>query len=144
IMDDLTGPLTVAVLNTPPEAASARRLALALRRLLWPRASRLPVAKSGLGEDHVEPAVEALQARRVPLLAGRRLRRLATDGERVIGLVLTDRTIALGPEDHVILALPPYEIERLLPALPVPRRFEAILNLHFRLPGLESPRFIGF
>ncbi len=144
IMDSLIGPLTMAVLNTPPEVASARRLALALRRLLWPRASRLLVAKNGLGEDLVQPVIETLHVLGVPVLAGQRVRNLVTHGERVIGLSLTDRTIALGPEDHVILALPPYEIERLLPALPVPQRFEAILNVHFRLPGLEKPRFIGF
>ncbi|SCY25431.1 hydroxysqualene dehydroxylase [Microvirga guangxiensis] len=144
IMNSLIGPLTVAVLNTPPSTASARRLGCALRRLMWPRAGRLLVARNGLSEDLIQPAIETLQGRGVPLLAGQRLRNLLTNGERVIGLSLTDRTIALGPEDRVILALPPYEIERLLPAVPVPQRFEAILNVHFRLPGLDEPRFIGF
>ncbi|KLK91969.1 hypothetical protein AA309_16175 [Microvirga vignae] len=144
IMDSLIGPLTVAVLNTPPNVASAKRLALALRRLLWPRSGRLLVAKNGLGEDLIQPAVAALQARSVSILTGQRLRHLLTNGERVIGLSLTDRTVALGPEDCVILALPPYEVERLIPVLPVPQRFEAILNIHFRLTGLEKPRFIGF
>ncbi|HZH09361.1 MAG TPA: FAD-dependent oxidoreductase [Microvirga sp.] len=143
IMNSLIGPLTMAVLNTPPNIASARRMALALRRLLWPRAGRLLVAKNGLSDDLIQPAIETLQARGVPLLAGERLRNLVTQGERVIGLSLTDRTIALSPNDKVILALPPYEIERLLPTLPVPRHFEAILNVHFRLPGFEKPRFIG-
>lgn len=143
IMDSLIGPLTVAVLNTPPSIASAKRLSLALRRLLWPRAGRLLVAKDGLSDDLVQPAIETLQARGVPLLAGQRLRHLVVHGERVIGLSLTDRTIALGPDDRVILALPPYEIERLLPTLPVPQRFEAILNVHFRLSGFEKPRFIA-
>ncbi|WP_414472918.1 FAD-dependent oxidoreductase [Microvirga sp. M2] len=143
IMDSLIGPLTIAVLNTSPDVASAQRLGLALRRLMWPRASRLLVAGTGLGEDLVRPAVETLRVRGVPILAGQRLRHLVTSRDRVIGLSLTDRTVALSPDERVILALPPYEIGRLLPALPVPRRFEAILNVHFRLPGSESPRFIG-
>lgn len=143
IMDSLIGPLTVAVLNTPPDVASARRLSLALRRLMWPYAGRLLVARHGLSEDLVQPAVEALQAQGAPILTGQRLRHLVTSHERVIGLSLADRTIALGPDDEVILALPPYEIGRLMPALPVPQRFEAILNVHFRLPGTERPRFVG-
>ncbi|WP_243370320.1 hydroxysqualene dehydroxylase [Microvirga solisilvae] len=143
IMDNLIGPLTIAMLNTPPNVASAKRLALALRHLLWPRAGRLLIAKNGLSGDLVQPAVETLQARDVPILTGQRLRSLITQGERVVGLSLTDRAIALGPEDQIILALPPYEIERLLPTLPVPQRFEAILNVHFRLKGFEKPRFIG-
>ncbi|MXQ11282.1 hydroxysqualene dehydroxylase [Microvirga makkahensis] len=144
IMDNLVGPLTLAILNTPPEVASARRLALALRRLLWPQASRLLVARNGLSEDLILPTVEALQASGIPILAGQRLKNLVIHGERVIGLSLTDRAVALGPRDNVIVALPPYEVERLLPALAVPQRFEAILNVHFRLPGPERPRFIGF
>jgi len=143
IMDSFISPLTMAVLNTPPAIASAKRLAPVLRRLLWPRAGRLLVARNGLSDDLIQPAVETLQARGVPLLAGQRLRHLVTHGERAIGLSLTDRTVALGPEDQVILALPPYEIGRLLPRLPVPQRFEAILNVHFRLPGFEKPRFSG-
>ena len=52
--------------------------------------------------------------------------------------------VALGSEDQVILALPPWEIGRLMPNLPVPDKFEPILNSHYRLAGLERPRFIGF
>lgn len=144
IMESLIEPLTVAVLNTPASEASASRLALALRQMLWPRACRLLVASNGLSEDLVQPAIEALQARGVPVLAGQRLRTLLTNGSRAIGLALTDRTVALGPDDRVILALPPYEIQRLLPVLPVPQGFEPILNVHYRMPGLVQPRFIGF
>ena len=57
---------------------------------------------------------------------------------------MTDRTVMLGPDDRVILALPPYEIERLLPSLPVPKAFEPILNVHYRMPGSSRPRFVGF
>lgn len=143
ILDSLIEPLTIAVLNTPAAEASSQRLACALRRLIWPGACRLMVAKNGLSQDLIHPAVATLQARGTPILMGQRLRAVLTNGERVIGLSLTDRTIMLGPEDRVILALPPYEIERLLPTLPVPQQFEPILNVHYRLPGLQTPRFVG-
>jgi hypothetical protein len=144
IMESLIGPLTVAVLNTPACDASSQRLACALRQLLWPGAGRLLVARNGLSEDLIQPALEALRARGVSILTGQRLRTVLAPGGRAIGLTLTDRTVALGPEDQVILALPPWEVERLLPALPVPQLFEPILNVHYRLPGFERPRFIGF
>ena len=43
----------------------------------------------------------------------------------------------------MILALPPWEVERMLPGIPVPQRHAPILNLHFahRTPG--PVRFIG-
>ena len=144
IMESLIEPLTVAVLNTPTSRASSQRLACALRRLILPGAGRLLVARNGLSQDLIEPAVATLQARGASVLTGQRLRMLLTGHERVIGLALTDRTVMLGPDDRVILALPPYEVERLLPALPVPKTFEPILNVHYRIRGLERPRFTGF
>ncbi|WP_230530363.1 hydroxysqualene dehydroxylase [Microvirga roseola] len=144
IMESLIGPLTVAVLNTPVSQASSKRLAYALRRLLRPGAGRLLVARNGLSEDLVEPALATLRQRGVSVLSGQRLRAVLTNGERAIGLTLADRTVALGPEDKVVLALPPWEVERLLPALVVPRLFEPILNVHYRVPGLDRLRFIGF
>ena len=144
IMDSLIEPLTVAVLNTPAAQASTQRLAQALRRLIRPGAGRLLIARNGLSRDLIEPAVATLRARGASILTGQRLCRLLTVGERVIGLTLTDRTVMLGPDDRVILALPPYEIERLLPSLPVPKAFEPILNVHYRMPSLSRPRFVGF
>jgi hypothetical protein len=144
IMDNLIEPLTVAVLNTPTSQASSQRLACALRQFIRPGAGRLLVARNGLSQDLIEPAVATLQARGAAVLTGQRLRMLLTSQERVIGLALTDRTVMLGPDDRVILALPPYEVERLLPALPVPKTFEPILNVHFRMAGLSTPRFLGF
>ncbi len=143
ILESLIEPLTVAVLNTPAADASSRRLAYALRKLLPPGAGRLLVAGNGLGEDLVRPALSTLRNRGVPVLTGQRLRAVLAHGERVIGLTLTDRTVALGPGDQVILALPPWEIERLVPGLPVPQEFEPILNVHYRLPGFARPRFLG-
>jgi hypothetical protein len=144
IMDSLIEPLTVAVLNTPAAQASSQRLACALRQLIRPGAGRLLVARNGLSQDLIEPAVATLEARGASVLTGQRLRMLLTANERVIGLALTDRTVMLGRDDRVILALPSYEVARLLPALPVPTHFEPILNVHYRMPGLERPRFIGF
>ena len=144
IMESLIEPLTVAVLNTPAKEASAQRLSCALRRLLRPGSSKLLVARCGLNEDLIDPALKYLEARDVRLLTGQRLRSVLVGNGRAIGLALTDRTVALGPRDQVVLALPPWEIGRLLPALPVPDRFEPILNIHYPLQGPDHPRFIGF
>jgi hypothetical protein len=137
-------PLTVAVLNTPMEAASSRRLGRALRRLSVPGAARLLVARRGLGPDLVDPALRILARRGCAPATGRRLRGLATEGGRVTGLAFADRTVPVGPRDAVILALPPSEIARLLPGIAVPERFEPIVNLHFRIAGPDRPRFVGF
>jgi hypothetical protein len=143
LVETLVEPLTVAVLNTPVATASSRRLGLAMRRLAQPGAARLLVARQGLSPDLIEPAVRTLQAAGMPVLTGQRLRSVEQTDGRATALVFADRTVALGPEDRVILALPPWEIGRLLPGSAVPNAFEPILNVHYRVAGPERPRFIG-
>jgi hypothetical protein len=143
LVDTLVEPLTVAILNTPVATASSRRLGLALRRLARPGAGRLLVARRGLSPDLVEPARRRLEASGVPVETGRRLRAVEQAGGRATALVFADRTVALGPDDRAILALPPWEVARLLPGSPVPDTFEPILNLHYRMEGPASPRFVG-
>lgn len=143
LVDSLVEPLTVAILNTPVATASSRRLGLALRRLARPGAGHLLVARRGLSPDLVEPVVRKLEASRVPVLTGRRLRAVEQAEGRATALVFADGTVTLGPADRAILALPPWEIARLLPGAPVPDSFEPILNLHYRTAGPPSPRFVG-
>ncbi|MBM6593477.1 hydroxysqualene dehydroxylase [Microvirga pudoricolor] len=143
ILDTLIEPLTVAVLNTPVATASSRRLGRAMRSLLSPGAGHLLVARNGLSEDLVQPALWALEDRGATILTGQRLTSIRTRGDQVAALVTTDRMVVLRPDDQVVLALPPWEIARLVPHLSVPDAFEPILNLHFRMRGLDRPRFVG-
>ncbi len=143
LLRSLIEPLTVAALNTPAEEASAKLLGVILRRLALPGAARLFVAARGLGPDLVAPAVATLACHGTSLLAGARLRGLEREGERVRALDFGDRRIALAPEDQVMLALPPWEVTRLLPEVPVPERHAPILNLHFAHATEGPVRFIG-
>ena len=139
----LIGPLTAAVLNTPPDVASSERLGTVLRRLARPGSARLLVARRGLGPDLIAPAVAALDGAGGAVRYGHRLRGLVRENDAVTSLAFADEEVPVTPSDRVILALPPMEVARLLPELAVPRDFEPILNVHFRLPGPERPRFIG-
>jgi hypothetical protein len=143
-LDGFIEPLTVAVMNTPVEIASAKRLGLALRRLATPGAARLFVARDGLGADLIAPALDTLRGRGVACLTGARLRQIdrAADG-RPSRLLFTGSDVALGAGDGVVLALPPGEIARLLDLADVPDAHEPILNVHYALAGPASPRFVG-
>jgi phytoene dehydrogenase-like protein len=139
----LIEPLTVAILNTPMAHASSKRFARALRRLAMPGAARLLVARRGLDADMIRPAVDALLLRGGSVHGGRRLRALAVGDGRVSGLVFSDGTIPVQRDDRVVLALPPAELARILPELPVPQSHETIVNVHYELAGAVRPRFIG-
>ncbi|MGX9966942.1 hydroxysqualene dehydroxylase [Roseomonas sp. F4] len=139
----LVEPLTVAALNTPVEEASARLLGAVLRRLGGRGAARLLVARNGLGPDLVAPALATLACHGAWLRCGERLRGLVRAGGRVHSLEFAEMTLPIGPADAVVLALPPWEVARLLPGIPVPQRHAPILNVHFARVAEGPLRFIG-
>ncbi|MCB8822988.1 hydroxysqualene dehydroxylase [Microvirga rosea] len=143
ILKNLLEPLTVSVLNTPVEEASSQRLGEVLRRLLYPGSVKLLVAERSLSQDLADPASHELEARGAKIFLRQRLRQIHTADGRAVALAFNDRTLILRPEDQVILALPPWEIQRLLPKIPVPTEFESIINIHFRCDGAPRPRFVG-
>jgi len=137
-------PLVVAALNTPSEEASSRRLGAVLRRMVGPGATRLLVARDGLGPDLVVPALAALRAAGARVRFGARLRRLTVQAGRAAALDFGEEgTLALGPADAMVLATPPWETLRLLPHTPAPQAHAPIVNLHFARPAATPVRFIG-
>ena len=112
-VEGLWGPLCLAALTTPPEAASARVLARVLREALLagPRASDLLVPRRPLGELLPLPAARRLRALGARLHTGLRARRLQVERGRVVG-VETSRGAMQA--EAVVLAVPPWEAARLL------------------------------
>jgi squalene-associated FAD-dependent desaturase len=146
----LIEPLAIAALNTRPHAGLARMLGAVIRETLMRGGDacipRYP--KAGLSEALVDPALATLQARGASIQFGRRILSLAIEADRVVAIRTTDTTILLGPDDAVVLAVPPWIATDLLPGLTAPDAFEAILNVHFRYaadPGgpLGEAGFIG-
>jgi squalene-associated FAD-dependent desaturase len=136
-------PLTRAVLNTPPEQGSARLLWAALRESFARGGSgcRPLIARHSLAASLIDPALTMLGKRGIGVAFGHRLRAVLRQDGRVQGLDFGERQLDLGPEDRVILALPPGQTGALLPEIPVPGASHAIVNAHFcltqpaRLPG---------
>jgi squalene-associated FAD-dependent desaturase len=130
----LVEPLAVAALNTPSQAGLARLLGAVMRETLMKGGSAcraiLPV--EGLSEAMVNPAVATLRQRGAEVRCGSRIAQLTLWDGRVTELRGPDGPIPLGPEDAVVLAVPPWVATDLLPGLTAPDAFEAILNIHYR------------
>lgn len=127
-------PLTLAILNAPPEVAAARPLAAVLRQtvLRGAAACRPVTMPDGLGPTLIEPALATLaKAGCVPRYRSP-LRGLRKQGGRIAALAFDHAEVALGPDDRVILAVPAPAAGRLLD-LPAPGPGQAILNAHFRV-----------
>lgn len=127
-------PLCLAMLNTDPRAASAHAFAQILRAIplhnhRLPRPVFFP---AGLSAAFIDPALKTLKRHAVKCLFCHRL-----TGFDANHLSFSHTNVPLGKNDWVILALPPEQIQSLLPTLPrLP--FNGILNVHFRLPWLPT------
>ncbi|ACI98466.1 hydroxysqualene dehydroxylase HpnE [Rhodospirillum centenum] len=131
-------PLAVSILNTEPEAASARLLWSVLSQTLLKgeAACRPHIACEGLSEALVDPALAFLAGTGAELRFHARLRTLEVGNGAVAALRFEGgQTVALAPEDRVVLAVPAWQAADLLPGLRVPAEHRAILNAHFRLPA---------
>ncbi len=132
-------PLSIAVLNTQPQAGSAGLMAAMMREsLARGGAACLPrFPTEGLSESFVDPAVARLRELGVEVRTGCRVTGLRAQGGALRALALADGEQALGEADRVVLAVPaPVAAELAAPVLPgltVPDRFESIVNLHYRI-----------
>ena len=131
----LLEPLSIAALNTRPHEGLACLFGAVLRETLLKGGKaclpRMPV--SGWSDALIDPAVETLRERGAEVVFNQRITGLDIANGRVTGLVCTDQTIALDPDDQVILAVPPWVAGELLPDLTVPNGFESILNVHYKV-----------
>jgi len=142
----LFAPLAIAALNTEAEHGSAALFASVVKEtLLAGGAACLPLyPREGLSESFVDPALAFLAARGAELFFGRRITRLVVESQRVTALGTTGEAIALGADDQVVLAVPPWIAAELLPGIIVPDQFAPILNIHFRVQADAAPAgFVG-
>ncbi|MEO5374613.1 MAG: hydroxysqualene dehydroxylase HpnE [Alphaproteobacteria bacterium] len=128
-------PLTVSALNTEPEQASARLLwrVVTLALLRGAAAARPYLVRETLDATFVAPALATLEAAGATVRLNRQLVDLEHEGRRVTGLRFAEGLLPIGLGERVILALPPWVTASLVPRLPVPTQFRAIVNAHFRL-----------
>jgi hydroxysqualene dehydroxylase len=130
----LVHPLLLAALNTEPREGSAALASAVLRETLalGGKACRPLIARSGLSDVFIEPALKHLKAHNVELRLEHELRFMHFAGARVSELDFGTDRVSLGRADAVILAVPPHAAAALVPALTVPQEYRAIVNAHFR------------
>ena len=139
-------PLLLAALNTDPPESSAALAAAIIKETLAKGgdACRPLIAADGLGAAFVDPALRYLTAKGARLRFDHPLRRLVLSDGAVEALEFGDETIALGPDDRVILAVPASTAAALVPGLSAPTAFRSIVNAHFKIaPPASLPPILG-
>jgi squalene-associated FAD-dependent desaturase len=141
LYERLWKPVLLAALNIDPPRADAGLAAEVLRRTFGAGgdACRPMVATAGLSAAFVDPALAYLRARGAEVHLDHRLQRAIVDGRRIAALAFGAEAALLGPNDAVVLAVPPWVAAGLPPGLAVPMESVGIANVHFRArppPGL--------
>jgi hypothetical protein len=108
------------------------------------QACRQLIAREGLSAVLVEPAIRLLQEKGASIRFGHELREFGMSAGSVGDLKFGDDSVAVGPGDAVVMAVPPRPAAALLPGLKTPSKFRAIVNAHFRLdPPKDMPPILG-
>jgi squalene-associated FAD-dependent desaturase len=140
-------PLLLAALNTDPAEGSAKLAGKIVRETLLAGGAncRPLIAAGGLSEAFVDPALAALDQRGASIRFGARLRAIAFgEKNRAEALDFGDETLELAPGEGLVLAVPAWVASTLVPAIPVPTEFRAIVNAHFRFsPPPDFPPITG-
>ena len=128
-------PFATATLNMDPKNSSARLLAA----VLWPlllggeKANRPYIARNGLSQTFIDPAVRHIQAGGGTMRLGERLRSIELADGRAVKLCFNETDETLARPDRIVLAIPPQATAQLLPGLALPLTSSAIVNAHYRL-----------
>jgi squalene-associated FAD-dependent desaturase len=147
LYDRLVQPLLLAALNVDPPEGSAGLAGAIVRETLLAggQACRPLIARAGLSDVLVEPAIELLRAKGAGVHFGHELRGYTMNGDRISELKFgPEDIIKLGAEDVVVMAVPPWAAKSLLPGVKTPTEFRAIVNAHFRYaPPPGQPALVG-
>jgi hydroxysqualene dehydroxylase len=142
----LVQPLLLAALNVDPPDGSAGLAGAVVRETLLAggQACRPLIARDGLSAVLVDPAIRLLQGKGASIQFGHELREFGTAAGRVGVLKFGADSVAVGPGDAVVMAVPPRPAASLLPGLKTPSKFRAIVNAHFRFdPPKDMPPIVG-
>jgi squalene-associated FAD-dependent desaturase len=147
LYERLWHPLMLAALNTDPHEGSARLAGSIMRNTLAKggAACRPLVAAEGLSSAFVEPGTSFVESHGGSIQFSHRLRGLRLESGRAVGLDFgAGGQVGLTEQDAVILAVPPWVAETLLPGLTVPGEYRAIVNAHYRVaPPPHFPEILG-
>jgi hydroxysqualene dehydroxylase len=139
-------PFFLAALNTEPVEGSSHLAAAVVRETFarGGRACRPLVTARGLSAAFIEPALGYLVTRGVKIRFDHRLRRVEFANGHAAVLDFGDDAVQLDAADKVVLAVPPYAAQALVPGLQTPEDYRAIVNAHFKIAPPEAcPTILG-
>ncbi|MDE2030135.1 MAG: hydroxysqualene dehydroxylase HpnE [Alphaproteobacteria bacterium] len=131
-------PFIIGALNTEPDIASAALLkGILVQSFAAGGKACVPlIPKVGLTETFITPCLNVLRQHDVEMKYYHRLRAMLWEGDTVRELDFNGNAVEIDAKDWVVLALPAWFMREMLPQVPTPTDFRAIINAHYRV---EAP-----
>ncbi len=135
-------PLTVGVMNTSPDKASAKVLSNVLKKTIFKGADYCKIfqPKSNWNKTLIEPSIRKIQSNGGQIFHGNLLKKIIISENYVSELVFINKKIKIKRNHRVLLCIPPTNLSKLVDNLNLPEEYNTILNLHFKI----KPEYIPF
>jgi hypothetical protein len=102
------------------------------------------IAHPTLAAAFVDPALAFLAGKGAKVQLGERCRRIVFGRAHAVALEFPEATVPVSKDDIVVLAVPPWAAQELVPKVVVPNDFRAIVNAHFKIaPPEDAPPILG-
>ena len=127
-------PLTLGILNTHCKDASALLLKNVLKEtfLKGKKSSMIYQPRVSWNRTIIEPATTFLLKRKVKLNYNSLLKKIIFKSDGMSKLIFQNKEIDINSSDKVVLAMPPHNVQKILPEIKLPTEFNTILNVHFK------------
>ena len=143
-------PLTLAVMNTSCENASAKVLAYVLKETILKGKKNCSIyqPKVNWNESVIKPCVNFLKKKGCEINLKNILKSIKIHNNVITRLQFLNNSIDIKENDLVIFAIPPSNFSKFFPNLSLPKNYNSIVNVHFKLTKTIKDKFskkiIGF
>ena len=143
-------PLTLGVMNTAPQMASAKVLSNVLKETIYKgeKFCRIFQPKKNWNETLIKPSIIQIKKNGGQINFGNLLKKIDVTDNYVNELSFINHKIKVNKNDKVIIAIPPTNLSKLLGNCSLPEQYNTILNLHFKIKQRDLKLFqkpiVGF
>lgn len=143
--EQFLNPMSLAILNTDGSDASARSLWRLFRLLMRKGGGGLKpcLPRKNLSRSLIDPALSFIKRHGGEIFYQTPVRKIECDAHKIRTIHGSKNSMMLDKYDKVILAVPEYFIEKLLPSYHAPCDYRAIMNVHFKYSHGKSGYIVG-
>ena len=129
-------PLTLGVMNTSSQKASAKILSNVIKKtiLKGEQYCRIYQPKINWNNSIIDPCIKFLKNNGCEIELRKSLKSIKIDNNHISKLCFSENTIQINEQDSVIFAIPPTNFSKFFPNYILPSNYNSIVNIHYNLP----------